>query len=222
MVLFGPHSGPLTSPLSGRARRDRRGGPVSRRPVRRAGPRSSESLRAPNRRPLPLLVSRLHPDHQSAQYGSDAADGMDTRQNHRGHGQGRRRHVHRLDERAERVVRRQRGGAEARAGVQRVRRQADGGLPGAVRRVRDAAVARRRRLASRNRIRLRHAQGRRRLLHEQLPGQVSRRPGVCARDGRAQSPAGGLPTRIRSGRSAASICCRTAAPSASRSAPKRR
>ena len=40
----GPHGGPLTSPLSDRARRDRRGGPVAQRPVRRAGPGSSERI----------------------------------------------------------------------------------------------------------------------------------------------------------------------------------
>ena len=46
--------------------------------------------------------------------------------------------------------------------------QARGGSPDALRPVRDAAAARRRRHAAGDRVRVRHAEGRRRLLHEQL------------------------------------------------------
>ena len=88
------------------------------------------------------------------------------------------------------VARRRRRVAGVRARGQRGRGQDAAGLPGPLRPFRRAGAARRRGQPARDRIRLRHAQGRRHRADDQLHRQVSGRRGVRAGVRRAQPAQG--------------------------------
>ena len=139
-----------------------------------------------------------------------AARRLDAAALDRGHGPGRGRDLDRVDQRAERVVRRRRrGAARSRASATSMRAKLVADHPGRFGHVRHPAAARRRGQPARDRIRVRHAEGRRRLPDDQLPEQVSRRPGVRAGDGRAQPPQGGGVHPSGARRTAAATSCRT-------------
>ena len=98
----------------------------------------------------------------------------------RRHGQGRRDEGRAVAGAARRLVRRRRGGPQARARVQRLRRAARQGSSGPLRPVRRAAAAGHRRQPARDRVRARRAQGRRHRPVHELRRQIPRRPGLRA------------------------------------------
>ena len=191
----------LRSPrLPRRARRDRRRAGRSRT---RADAHRRQAV--PHRHPSSSVVARLHRRDFRTADRADPADAMDAGEVPGRYGQGRRRHLDRVDQRARRVLRQLRRRAGAGARMQRVWREADRRPSRPLRPVRHRAAAGRRGRAARNRLRARHAQGRRHLHDDRLPRQIPRRSGVHTGDGRTQPAQGRLFIPIRTATTAASI-----------------
>ena len=197
------------------------GGDVSRRAI--VGPPDGCVPEAqPHRHPPSFRAAGLGCRGQGPAAAECREHQMDARAVDRGHGSGRRRRRHRVDHESGLVVWRRGRDQPARPRVQRVRREAGAGSSDPVRTVRRDAAARRRCHVERNRVRLRHAEGRRRRPAHQLRRHLARQPGVQAGDGRAQPTQRRRPCSPDRGQLLPESRLRPRRPEASSTAPTRR
>ena len=132
-------------------------------------------------------LARCGQEHQERQ----SADGeLVGAEDARRHGQGRRRDGDHVADDAAGHRPRQGGGRPRRARVERIRQEARERSQGSLRHVRHAAFPARERVPRGNRLRLRHAEGRRHRLHDELRRQVAGLCRVRAGVGGAQPPQG--------------------------------